>query len=632
MYRLLGAPGTVQLLMGNEAVARGFLEAGGGFASGYPGTPSTEVIESLAEVAKEVGIYVEWSVNEKVALEAAYGASLAGVRSMATMKHVGLNVASDALMSIAYTGVRGGLVIFSAGDPSMWSSQNEQDNRIYGLISYTPVLTPSDPQEAKDLTAKAFDVSEAFSSPVLVISTTRVSHTRAPVTLGQLRPPRTKGRFERTRGLTLVPAVAREQREKLIAKWQDITKYVDGLSPFNRVEGEGRKAVVADGVAYVFVKEALSELGLEGKVKVVKLSSPVPLPRRFTLNALSDVDEVLVVEELEPVVERQLKELVAEEGLKVKVVGKELVGLPGELTLERVEGAIAKFMGMAMPEPPITKLDLQLPPRPPTFCPGCPHRATFYALRRAVNGLRIKPVYSGDIGCYSLGLYEPFREQDIILEMGGSVGAANGLAHALTDQVAIAIVGDSTFFHAAVPGLINAVYNRSPMLVLVLDNRVTAMTGEQPDPGTGLNALGEPAKAISIEEVSKGVGVEKVVTFDPFNLKEATDKLMEALSYVVKERKPAVAVARKACALEAVRRARRRRVKMPLYQVVEDKCTACGICYNAFSCPAIMVRDDKKAWIDPSLCVGCGVCAEICPYKAIVKVVEEGEGWWEVWE
>ena len=632
MSRLLAPSGTTLLLMGNEAVARGFLEAGGGFAAGYPGTPSTEVIESLAEVAKAAGIYVEWSANEKVALEAAYGASLVGVRSMAVMKHVGLNVAADALMSIAYTGVRGGLVIFSSGDPSMWSSQNEQDNRIYGQISYVPVLTPSDPQEAKDITVRAFDLSEKFGHPVLEVSTTRVSHTRGPVTVGPLRPPRTKGAFERSRSLTLVPAVAREQREVLVSKWTEIRKYLEEFEPFNRVEGEGELAVVADGVAYAYAKEAIQRLRLERRVRLVKLSTPVPLPRKFVLSAISDAQKVLVVEELEPVVESQVKQILAEEGVRLSVSGKDLVGLTGELTLSRVTAAIGRFAGVEVQAPETIKVDLKLPPRPPTFCPGCPHRATFYSLRRAVNGLRLKPVYSGDIGCYSLGLYDPFREQDIILEMGGSVGVANGLAHSVENQVVIAIVGDSTFFHAAVPALLNAVYNGAPFLTLVLDNRVTAMTGEQPDPGTGVNALGEPAKAISIEELARGAGVEKVVTFDPFNIKESTEKLMEALSYVVKERKPAVAVARKACALEAVRRARRRKVQIPLYQVIEDKCTGCGICYNAFSCPAIVVKEDKKAWIDPSLCVGCSVCAEICPYKAIVKVVQEGEGWEEAWQ
>jgi len=296
-----------------------------------------------------------------------------------------------------------------------------------------------------------------------------------------------------------------------------------------------------------------------------------------------------------------------------------------------VRRAVRQFLGIPYEESKLYNVDLQVPPRPPTFCPGCPHRATFYALRRAVNRRRVKAIYSGDIGCYSLGLYEPFREQDIIIEMGGSIGTANGLARAAREQVPIAIIGDSTFFHAGIPGLVNAVYNRAPMLLLVLDNRTTAMTGEQPDPGSGVTAMGDEAPVISIEAIARGVGVEKVVTFDPFDIEGATNALADAIDYVVSERRPAVAVARRACALEAVRKARKQKIQVPLYQVVEDKCTACGICYNAFSCPAILVKDDKKAWIDPSLCTGCGVCAEICPYKAIVKVVQEGKGWGEVW-
>ena len=630
MYRVLGRAGSTALLMGNEAVARGFLEAGGGFAAGYPGTPSTEVIETLADVAKEVGIYVEWSSNEKVAVEAAYGASLAGARSMATMKHVGLNVAADALMSIAYTGVRGGMLVFVANDPSMWSSQNEQDDRYYGLISYVPVLTPSDPQEAKDLMVLGLDLSEKFSHPFIMVSTTRVSHARGPVVLGSMRPPRTGGKFERARGLTLVPGVAREQREKLVSKWEDIRKTFNGLGQFNRVEGDGDVAIVSDGIAYSHVKEVLSEVG-DVKAKLVKLSAPLPFPKGFMLDALSGVRRVLVVEELEPVVEGQLKQALAEERLQLEVHGKDLVGLVGELTLDRVRRAVRRFLGIPYEESKLYNVDLQVPPRPPTFCPGCPHRATFYALRRAVNRRRVKAIYSGDIGCYSLGLYEPFREQDIIIEMGGSIGTASGLARAAREQVPIAIIGDSTFFHAGIPGLVNAVYNRAPMLLLVLDNRTTAMTGEQPDPGSGVTAMGDEAPVISIEAIARGVGVEKVVTFDPFDIEGATNALADAIDYVVSERRPAVAVARRACALEAVRKARKQKIQVPLYQVVEDKCTACGICYNAFSCPAILVKDDKKAWIDPSLCTGCGVCAEICPYKAIVKVVQEGKGWDEVW-
>ncbi len=635
MSRILGKEGSEVLLLGNEAIARGAIEAGIGFASAYPGTPSTEIVETLAGVAKKLGIYVEWSANEKVALEAAYAASLSGVRALAAMKHVGLNVAADAFMSIAYTGVRSGLLIISAEDPSMWSSQNEQDNRYYGLLAKVPVFEPYTPQEAKDMALYAFDFSEKFEHPVLMTPTTRVSHTRGPVRLGRLRNPTRKGFFKRDiERFTLIPAHARVRRKILVEKWERITDAVSDV-PFNRIEGDGKTLIVASGISYAYVREVLNLMKLND-VRLLKLGTPVPLPRGLALKALDGVERVLVVEELEPVVEMQLKALANEEGFSVKVHGKDYVGYEGEMTLERAYSAISEFLGLGRGTPwKPSKASLEevpeLPPRPPAMCPGCPHRATFYVLRRAVNSLRLKPVYSGDIGCYALGVMPPFQQQDIILEMGGSVGTANGFGQVLEGQIPIAIIGDSTFFHAGLPALVNAVYNRSPMLVLVMDNRVTAMTGEQPDPGTGLNAVGEPAPAIKIEEVAKGIGVEKVVVFDPYDTKEAFKALREALEYIIKERKPAVAVAKRACALLIDRMARRRGIRTPKYQVKLDACTACGVCYNAFTCPAISVRDDGKAYILEDLCTGCGVCAQICPFNAIVKVEEGDKEWEDLW-
>lgn len=629
---ILGEPGSTVLLLGNEAIARGALEAGVGFASAYPGTPSTEIIETLARVARKVGLYVEWSTNEKVALEAAYGATLAKVRALAAMKHVGLNVAADALTSIAYTGVRAGLLIVSAQDPGMWSSQNEQDNRYYGLLAYVPVFEPYSPQEAKDMTVYALEFSEKYRHPVLMTPTTRVSHTRGPVRLGVIREPVVQGDFERDiEGLTLVPAHARKLRRALVEKWAGIREALSD-APFNKIEGHGDTLVIASGISYSYVKEAIT--ALKAEAKILKLGTPVPLPREITLEALEDVDRVLVVEELEPVVEMQIKSLIVEEGLDVEVHGKDYVGYIGEMTIDRATRALARILGKELIEASIGEskpAGTSLPPRPPALCPGCPHRATYYALRRAVNSLRVKPVYSGDIGCYSLGLLPPFKQQDLLIEMGGSIGVANGLGRVLRDQVVIAVIGDSTFFHAGIPGLVNAVYNRTPMLVLVLDNRVTAMTGEQPNPGSGYNALWEPAPMIKIEDVANGLGVEKIVVFDPYNLREATDKLKEALEYVVKNRKPAVAVARRACALIVGRIARAKNVRGPLYTVLTDKCTACGVCYNAFTCPAIGVRGDGKAYIIEDLCTGCGVCADVCSFKAIIKSREGDEGWEQLW-
>jgi len=630
---VLGPPGAEVLLLGNEAIARGALEGGLGFASAYPGTPSTEIVETLAAVAKKLGIYVEWSTNEKVALEAAYGASLSGVRALAAMKHVGLNVAADAFMSISHTGVRAGLVIVSAEDPSMWSSQNEQDNRYYGLMAYVPVFEPHSPGEAKEMTRIALDFSEKLETPVLMTPTTRVSHTRGPVRLGELRPSRPSGYFKRdVERFTLIPSHARLRRRAMIERWSRVRLEVEEL-PFNRVEGSSRDVVIASGISYAYAKEAVERLNLD--VTLIKIGTPVPIPRRLVASALADARRVLVIEELEPVVEGQVKSLVVEEGLDVKVYGKEYTGYEGEMTLDRAARSILEFLGRSPSETPWQPayggVDVELPPRPPAMCPGCPHRATFFALRKAVNSLRLKAVYSGDIGCYSLGVLPPFREQDIIIEMGGSIGAANGLARTSKGQVSIAIIGDSTFYHAGLPALVNAVYNNNPLLVLVMDNRVTAMTGEQPNPSTGLNAMGEPARSIPIEDIARGVGVEKIVVFDPYDVKSASNALREALRYVVERRRPAVAIARRACSLYIDRISRRRGVVSPLYTVIEDKCTACGVCYNAFTCPAIMVRDDGKAWIDPDLCTGCGVCAQICPFNAIVKVREGSPEWYKLW-
>jgi indolepyruvate ferredoxin oxidoreductase alpha subunit len=619
--------------MGNEAIARGFIEAGGGFASAYPGTPSTEIVETLSEVANSLGIYVEWSVNEKVALESAYGASISNVRALAAMKHVGLNVAADALASISYTGVKSGLLIISAEDPSMWSSQNEQDNRYYGMLTYIPVFDPSDPQEAKDLTKSIIELSEKLSHPVLMTPATRVSHTRSNVTLGEITPPKTKGFFSKDNSrFGLVPANSRVLRDKLINKWNAIKESLESFEPYNRVENieKGKIAIIASGISYQYAKEVINEIG---DYRLIKISTPYPLPKKFILKGLEDIKKALVIEELEPIVENQVKNIVNDEGLDIKVEGKSYVGYSGEMSLDRARKAIREFLGIPIIQTNmIKKLNLSIPNRPPSFCPGCPHRGTFYSLKRAVNSLMIKPIFSGDIGCYSLGINSPYDEQDIILEMGGSIGVANGLSHVAENQVPIAIIGDSTFYHAGIPGLINAVYNKSPILLLVLDNMTTAMTGEQPDPSSGITAMGEETKIISIAKIAEGIGVEKVVIFDPFNIKESTNKLKDALSYVIKERKPAVAIAKKACALNAVRIANKIKVEIPIYQVLESKCTGCGICYNAFACPAIFVKDDKKAWIEPSLCTGCGVCVQTCPYDAIKPVKIIDNRWDRVWE
>ncbi|MDP8003496.1 MAG: indolepyruvate ferredoxin oxidoreductase subunit alpha, partial [Caldisphaera sp.] len=365
MHKLLQKEGSKVLLLGNEAIARGFIESGGSFASAYPGTPSTEIIETLSEISHALGFYVEWSVNEKVALESAYGASISNVRALAAMKHVGLNVAADALASISYTGIRAGLVVVSAEDPSMWSSQNEQDNRFYGKLAYVPVFEPSDPQEAKDLTKEAFNFSEKLSHPVLMTPNTRVTHTRAPVQFGELKPVKLKGSFMNDpKRYCLVPENSKKLREKLVEKWKIIEDSLNDFNPFNRIENFDRSkvAIIASGISYQYVKEVVNEIG---SYRIIKISTPVPLPRKFILNSLQDINKVLVVEELEPVVEDQVKKYVYEEGLDVKVEGKNYTGYIGEMTLDRARNSIREFLGLPVIHKEIKSIQIELPQRSP---------------------------------------------------------------------------------------------------------------------------------------------------------------------------------------------------------------------------------------------------------------------------
>ena len=618
-------------LLGNEAIAYASVEAGLQFASAYPGTPSTEIVETLAKLSKKYGFYVEWSVNEKVALEAAYGAAIAGVKSLVAMKHVGVNVAADPLTTSAYTGVNNSFVIVSADDPSMWSSQNEQDNRYYGLRSYIPVLEPPSPYRIRDIVLEAFRISERFKHPIILRTTTRISHLRVRYEFREpereVRIPEWKPDPER---FSVIPAHARRLRMKLIERWEDIKKYFNEAW-FNFIEGDGDRLIITSGFSYSYVKDALKSLGIEN-IRILSLSGMVPIPEELVLRAVEGVEEVLVVEELEPIVETHVKSILYDEGVRIPIYGKKYIPLIGELTLENVRNGIARWLNIdystSFEEP-----GLELPPRPPAFCPGCPHRGTFFSLRKAVNRSGLKPVYSGDIGCYSLAVLPPFRMQDTIVEMGGSIGLANGFSHILPrDHIVVATIGDSTFFHTGIPALLNAVYNNSPMLVVILDNRVTAMTGAQPHPGSGYDVYWNRTREIDIEAIVKAIGVEYVVSMDPFKIRESEKVIREAIEYIKNNGKPAVVIAKRACTLLIASWARRKGIEIPLYTVDTGKCISCGICYNNFTCPAIYPDEEGIAHIDPALCVGCGECVEVCPTKAFKPVRawnREFEGlWW----
>lgn len=634
---LLSPKGSRVLLLGNEAIARGALEAGICVAAAYPGTPSTEIVETLSEVAEECGVYVEWSVNEKVAFETAYAAAIAGVRSLVAMKHVGLNVASDILMSSAYSGVEEGFVVVTADDPSMHSSQNEQDNRWYGFLAHLPVLEPSNAREAYKLVKEAYGLSAKYKVPVVFRSTTRISHTRMPVELEDnvAHSKKCKGVFKHDPSRwVLVPGNARVRKLELMKTWHTI-KANEGKEPFVTVINPGHeKAIVASGVAYSYVKEVLEILGYFDKVTLVKVNMPVPLPPGPLVKVLESASDILVVEELDPVVEMQLKDVAVSIGAKVRVKGKDLIPENYELSVDRVYKPVAEFLGVPVAETWISvgpaETQPSIPARPPVLCAGCPHRCTFYVVKVAANraGLR-NVVYTGDIGCYSLGYLKPFETQSTCFEMGGSVGVAHGLAKVLDNPV-VAVIGDSTFFHAGIPPALNIVYNDSNAVVLVLDNMTTAMTGHQPHPGTGKSATGKLTTRTLPERVLETLGFE-VYVFNPMRVRESIEVVTRAFSRY-KEGVKVALVSRMGCALEVLRKARRSGVVLPVYGVVEDKCTGCMACVKLTACPAIVVEPgQKKPRILSDLCAGCGLCASVCPFKAIVVKNTPSEGWERLW-
>ncbi|MEM4576912.1 MAG: indolepyruvate ferredoxin oxidoreductase subunit alpha [Candidatus Nezhaarchaeales archaeon] len=612
-----GSREEVVLMLGNEAIARGAIEGDVKVATAYPGTPSTEIVETLASLAKSYDLYVEWSVNEKVAFEVALAASYCGLRSLTAMKHVGLNVASDALFSSAYTGVRGGFVIVSADDPSCHSSQNEQDNRIYGVHAYLPVVEPSSPQEAKDMTIYALEVSERYGAPIILRTTTRLSHARGPVKLGPVNRSKKTGSFEKNpEKYVCLPANARRMRLEAIKRLKDIEEEFN-RSKFNVTEGNSKLGIIACGLAYAHVLEALDNLNLSCRPSILKLSTIHPLPKALIKAFLDGKEKVLVVEELEPLVELQVKALCHDLKLNVEVHGKDFIPLAGELTPSRVLKGVASFLGLDF-ELLDFKPKLQPPPRPPILCAGCPHRNTFYAIKIAAKRAGVEAVYPSDIGCYTLGYYPPFELVDTTICMGAGVGLSCGFAK-FAGKVVIATVGESTFYHACIPALINAVHNPSSFVLVVLDNNLTAMTGGQPSPATGVNAMGRQVKLVRPEDLARACGVEFCKTVDPYDVDSTISSIVEAIEYVKKGLGPAVVVARRMCSLALLREHRLGKVRLEKRAVDQDKCRGCYACIKLVGCPALVPRDWKVV-IDDATCTGCGLCERACPYRAIVAV------------
>ncbi|MGQ9675809.1 MAG: indolepyruvate ferredoxin oxidoreductase subunit alpha [Chloroflexota bacterium] len=587
-----------KLFSGNEAVALGAYDFGVRVASAYPGTPSTEILENLARYE---GVYAEWAPNEKVALDVAIGAAYTGARALAAMKHVGLNVAADSLFYSAYTGVCGGLVIVTADDPALHSSQNEQDNRHYARFARVPMLEPSDSQEAHDFVGLALEMSERFECPVLLRITTRIAHSK---TLVDTNAPARRDGAAPTFGhivkdpsrFVMVPANARRRHPVVEERIRQLAEYAETCPANVMHRGHSELGIITSGIACQYAREVFPEASF------LKLGMTYPLPRRMILDFAASVDRVIVVEELDPFLEEQVRLL------GVEADGKSLVSNIGELSVDALREA-ARRAGLPLGEagvtpdagePPTVLLEIDLPNRPPALCPGCGHRGVFYILSK------LKLAVAGDIGCYSLGVAPPLSAMHTLGCMGAGVGVLHGALKAGAPERAVAVIGDSTFFHSGIAPLINIVYNRSAGVTIILDNHTTAMTGHQPHPGTGNTLQGELSAAVSTEGLVRALGVRHVAKVDPYDLRATEKAIKDALA----AGEPAVVIAERPCLLLERRKGK-------ALSIDSQRCNACGLCQR-LGCPAIS-KNGQWMHIDEILCSGCGLCSQVCARKAVVS-------------
>lgn len=600
-----------EFLMGNQAIALGALAAGVRLVAGYPGTPSTEVLETVAKNRQE-NTYVEWSVNEKSAMEVGAGAAYTGARTMVTMKQVGLNVAADPLMSLEYIGVKGGMVILVADDPGPISSQTEQDTRHFARFSKLPCFDPSTVQEAYDMVQEAFEYSEKYGTPVFFRSTTRVSHGYASIQVKDVEEYKNvepEGFVKDTKRWVIFPKLSYQAHINIEARNEELAKVFSQykrnlLLPAEDSCKELKKGIATGGFNYTYVTEAMANLG---QLRELKVSTPHPFPEQLAVEFLTGLEEVLCIEELDPVIERELIYIAGKYHLPVKILGKlsHHVKNSGENTRDSVLADIAAFMGRQLPEQGEKAQAVpapELPVRPPVLCAGCPHRASFYAVKKAMQGR--KTIFCGDIGCYTMGNAMPLDMVDTCLCMGAGLGIAQGVGHIEPDTSCFAFVGDSTFFAAAIPGVVNAVYNQAEMTLVVLDNSTTAMTGHQPHPGTGHTMMGEVVAKVNIEAVLQGIGVTAVETVNPLDLAKSIEvvRKMAGLPGVkaIIFKYPCIAITKPEGKMAVDR----------------DKCVGCRKCIREIDCPGLIIRDGQVT-IDESLCTGCGLCSQICPFEAI---------------
>lgn len=618
----LDNPGKRVLLMGNEAIARGAIEGGITLAASYPGTPSSEIGNTLARVAKELGFHFEWSANEKVALEVAYGASMLNQRVICPMKHVGVNVALDILNPITLRGVKGGLVVVSTDDPSQHSSRTEQDNRWLGPHNDVPIIEPSSPQEALELTKFGLELSEEVKLPVLLRTVTRLSHMRSDVVLGEIQKLDRKPEFDwdgfsyRVAGFEKLFRRHKERHGKI-----DAVQEIFETSKFNdlKLNGDEKLGIIGVGFAHTYVKDALEGLGIEDDIAYLKLITIHPMPVKLVAKLIKSVDTVLIAEEVDPFIELMVTALAKDVNPGLVILGRKDGSFPreGELNQEMMDAKLAELTGVSYVDPSRTEVEVEkeemLFDRMLTMCAGCPHRSSIYALKKAVKAVKgdlMNVVVNGDIGCYGLAHAPPMEFEDTYFAMGASIGVSQGMQQMGVDT--IAWIGDGTFFHAGIPALQNAVHNGAKIKIVVADNSAVAMTGFQTNPQMGITATGDRVEPIMIEDIARASGVKFVKVVDAYDMDEAEEAFKEMLEFDG----VAMVISRRKCALVAVREMRPDRP--PTYTVDHDACTGCKICLSGYGCPALMWDEEtQKASIDTTLCMGCDSCAQVCPVKAI---------------